>query len=65
MRYAKKSNCKVYNFPTMKITTNIHSTFLDTLTCMQILRNIQRQNHATIYEEKEIGAGDENENKQE
>ena len=37
----------------MKITTNIHRTLLKTLTCMQVLRNIQRQNNATIHEEKD------------
>ena len=60
MRYHKKNYCKVYNCPTIKITTNIHCTLLDTLTCLQVLRNIQRQNNATIYEEKEIGAVGEN-----
>ena len=27
---------------------------------MQVLRNIQRQKHATIYEEKQIGSAGEN-----
>ena len=60
MHYHKKNCHKVYNCPTMKIKTNIHCTLIDTLTCVQVLRNFQRQNNATIYEKKEIGAIGEN-----
>ena len=54
---AEASNCS-----TLEITKNISSTFSYTLTYMQILRNSQQQNNATIFEEKEMGA--EGENKQ-
>ena len=60
MRYRKKNNCKVYNCPTLKITTNICAALFYTLTNTQILRNNQRQNSATHFEEKEIGALGEN-----
>ena len=36
------------------LTQNLHSEGFG-LTNMQILRNIQRQNNATIFEEKEMG----------
>ena len=40
---AEVSNCS-----TLKITKNVSSTFSHTLTYMQILRNNQKQNNATI-----------------
>jgi hypothetical protein len=40
---AEASNCS-----TLEITKNISSTFSYTLTYMQILRNNQKQNNATI-----------------
>ena len=54
--YLKKNDHKVYYCHTLKITRYIRSTLLYALTYMQILRNNQQQNNATIFEEKEMGA---------
>ena len=56
MCYLKKNDHKVYYCHTLKITRYIRSTLLYTLTYMQILRNTQQQNNATIFEDKEMGA---------